>query len=66
MSRLDEMIAELEDTATRLRAGELDAAQAAQLVERCAEIAGRLGAELDRAAREAEAEEPAQGQERLL
>ena len=63
---LDTLIRELEDAAARLRAGEMDAQQAAALVERCAELAGRLGAELDRAAREAEREPAADGQEQLL
>ena len=60
---LDELVAELESVAARLRGGELEPADAAALVERCAELAGRIGAELDarsRAAGEAE------GQERLL
>ena len=60
------MIRELEESAARLRAGELDAAQAAELVERCAELAARVGAELDRAGREAERDDPAEGQEQLL
>ena len=63
---LDTLIRELEDAAARLRAGEMDAQQAAALVERCAELAGRLGAELDRVAREAEREPAAGGQEQLL
>lgn len=66
MSDLDQMIRELEESAARLRAGELDAAQAAELVERCAELAARVGAELDRAGREAERDDPAEGQEQLL
>ena len=66
MSDLDELIRELEASAERLRAGELDAAQAAELVERCAELAARVGAELDRAGREAERDAPAEGQEQLL
>ncbi len=63
---LDELIRELEGSAARLRAGELDATAAAELVERCAELAGLVGAELDRAGREADEEDAAQGQERLL
>ena len=51
---LEALIAELDGAAARLRAGELDAGEAADLVERCAELAGRIGAELDRAGREAE------------
>ncbi len=66
MSDLDQMIRELEESAARLRDGELDAAQAAELVERCAELAARVGAELDRAGREAERDDPAEGQEQLL
>jgi hypothetical protein len=60
---LDGLIAELDRTAARLRAGELDAAEAASLVDRCAELAGRLGAELDARARAAG---PDPGQETLL
>ena len=63
--RIDSLIAELEDAAARLRAGEMDAAEAAALVERCAELAGIVGGELDRAARETEREAPG-GQEQLL
>ena len=59
---LDRLIQELEEAATRLRAGEMDAGEAAVLVERCAELAGHLGAELDRSARAAASE----GQEQLL
>ena len=66
MSDLDGLIRELEESAKRLRAGELDALQAAELVEHCAELAARVGAELDRAGREAERDAPAEGQERLL
>ena len=62
MSELDDAIAELERTAERLRADDIDPAEAADLVERCAQMA-RLGAALDR-----QAAEPgeASGQERLL
>ena len=59
---LDSLIRELEAAAARLRAGEMEADEAAGRVERGAELAGRLGAELDRAAREPTAE----GQEQLL
>lgn len=65
-SNLDPLIAELERAAVRLRAGELDPAGAAGLVERCAELAARIGSELDRAGREAERDAPAEGQEQLL
>ena len=63
MSQLDELITELEDVAARLRAGDVPPDEAAGLVERCAELAARIGSQLDadsRAATEAE------GQERLL
>ena len=63
---LDILVRELEDAAARLRAGGLDADEAAALVERCAELAGRAGSELDRVAREADREPPAGGQEQLL
>ena len=62
---LDEAIAELESAAERLRRGDLDPVQAAALVEECAQLAARVGAELDRAARAAAADPPA-GQETLL
>jgi hypothetical protein len=65
MSRLDSLIDELEQTAARLRAGELDGDAAAQAVERCAELASQLGSELDLQARAAMAAEPP-GQEKLL
>jgi hypothetical protein len=65
MSRIDSLIDELEQTAARLRSGELDAADAADAVERCAELASQLGSELDLEARAATAGEPP-GQEKLL
>jgi exonuclease VII small subunit len=65
MSRLDSLVDELEQTAARLRSGELDADAAAQAVERCAELASQLGSELDLQARAATATEPP-GQEKLL
>lgn len=63
---LDLAIAELERAAERLREGELESEDAAALVERCAELASRVGAELDGAARAAAAEPPSSGQETLL
>ena len=54
---------ELEEAAARLRSGELAPEEAAALVERCAELAGRLSAELDAESRAAAESE---GQERLL
>jgi hypothetical protein len=62
---IDELVGELEQTATRLRQGDLEQGEAAQLVERCADLANRVGAQLERDAREAAAgEQP--GQEQLL
>ena len=66
MSDIDGLIRELEEVSARLRAGEMDADAAAELVERCAELAARVGAELDRAAREADRESPDAAQEQLL
>jgi hypothetical protein len=60
---LEELAAELEVVADKLRSGAVDADEAADLVERCAELAVRLGAALDARAREADA---SAGQERLL
>jgi hypothetical protein len=60
---LEELASELEAVADKLRAEAVDSDEAADLVERCAELAQRIGAEIDsrgRAAGEAE------GQERLL
>jgi hypothetical protein len=62
---LEVLAGELEAAAEQLRAGELDSDQAAELVERCAELAARLGSEVERLAREARAEAPP-GQETLL
>jgi hypothetical protein len=63
---LDDLIRELEDTATRLRAGDLEPAEAATLVDRCAELALQVGGGLDRVGREAERDLPDEGQEQLL
>jgi hypothetical protein len=54
---------ELESVADKLRSDAIDSEEAADLVERCAEIAARLGAEIDARARGAAESE---GQERLL
>ena len=62
MTALDDAIAELERAAERLRGEELTPEEAAELVERCAEIAARVGGELDRRA----AGDTAPGQETLL
>ena len=61
---LDALIAELEQTAYQLRSGEIPAEGAAAAVERCAELAAKLGAQLDALAREPEEQLP--GQEELL
>ena len=63
MSALDEAIAELESAAARLRSEDLAPEEAAELVERCAEIAARVSAELDR---RAAGDDQAPGQETLL
>ncbi|HEX8075442.1 MAG TPA: hypothetical protein VF545_10725 [Thermoleophilaceae bacterium] len=65
MSELDDSIAELEQAAARLRAEEIAADEAAELVERCAQLAARLGAELDREAAASSQEAPPD-QETLL
>ncbi len=60
MNELDSLFLELEGIAQRLRAEQLEPEQAAQLVDRCAGLAARIGSALDAEARETE------GQERLL
>jgi exonuclease VII small subunit len=60
---LDEAVAELERAAARLRAEELSSEEAAELVERCAELAAQVSAELDRRAAR---DDQAPGQETLL
>ena len=61
MNELDGVVQELERAAERLRAEDIDPDEAADLVERCAELAAGLGAALDRRAAGADAP----GQERL-
>jgi exonuclease VII small subunit len=63
-AELEELVAELENTADQLRAGDLSPEDAARAVERCAELAGRVGATLEAQARESEDVLP--GQEELL
>jgi hypothetical protein len=63
MTELDALVRELEQAAARLRSGELEADEAAELVERCAELASRLAAEVEA---ESRAATEAEGQERLL
>jgi hypothetical protein len=65
-AELEAAVRELEEAARELRAPDIDAARAAELVDRCAEIAAEIGKELDRAGREAERDAPSSGQERLL
>jgi hypothetical protein len=60
---LSALAEELESVADKLRAEAVDADEAADLVERCAELAARLGGEVDSRARGAGESE---GQERLL
>jgi hypothetical protein len=60
---LEDLATELESVAARLRSGELGADEAAELVQRSAELAARIGAELDARGRSADRLE---GQERLL
>jgi hypothetical protein len=60
---LDQLAAELESVADKLRADAIDADEAADLVERCADLAQQIGAEMDALSRSAGETE---GQERLL
>jgi hypothetical protein len=60
---LEELVTELENTADQLRAGDLTPEDAAAAVERCAELAARIGAALDAQAREPDEALP--GQEEL-
>lgn len=50
---LRQLTEQLEQTAAKLRAGELDPQEAARLVEECARLAGDATAELDRRTRAA-------------
>jgi hypothetical protein len=63
MSDTDQLAQELERVGARLRSGELGPVEAAELVDHCAELAARLGSELDAQSRRASESE---GQERLL
>jgi hypothetical protein len=60
---LEELASELESVADKLRAEAIDAEEAADLVERCADLAQRIGSEIDARSRTAG---EAEGQERLL
>jgi hypothetical protein len=65
MSELESIARELEQAAARLREEGVDPDEAADLVERCADLAARAGQELEREARATPAgEQP--GQETLL
>ena len=61
---IEQLVAELNQTADRLRDGSLDQGEAAELVERCADLAGRIGGRLERDARDAASGQS--GQEQLL
>jgi len=63
---LERAIRELEHAARELRDPEVTTDRAAELVDRCAEIANLVGAELARAGQQAERGEPGSGQESLL
>jgi hypothetical protein len=65
LDELNDLIARLEATAAQLREGELSSQDAAALIEECAGLASRAGAELDRQSR-ALAGEAAPGQDTLL
>ncbi len=60
---LEELAAELESVADKLRSDAIDSDEAADLVERCAELAQQIAAEIDARTR---AGGEAEGQERLL
>jgi hypothetical protein len=65
MSELESIARELDAAAARLREQDIDADEAADLVERCAELAARAGQELEREARATPSgDQP--GQESLL
>ena len=61
MSEIDplrHLTEQLEQTAAKLRSGELDPQEAARLVEECAGLAGDAAAELDRRVRAAADDAP--------
>ena len=51
-SDLDELTAQLEDAAARLRDGQLETEAAAELIDECARLAARAVSELEREAAE--------------
>ena len=63
--RLESLVERLERTAAELRAGDLDPAHAAALVDECARLAADAGAQLDAEMRAADAGTAAPGQLRL-
>ena len=63
---IEELVAELNQTADRLRDGTLEQGEAAELVEHCADLANRIGGQLERDARDAAAGTAQPGQEQLL
>jgi hypothetical protein len=63
VSELDAAVRDLERAAARLRSDEIEPEEAAELVERCAELAAALGSALDRQA--AAAGEAPRGEESL-
>ena len=65
LAELQSTITELERSATRLREEDLPREEAAELVEGCAQLAGRLGAALDRHSRSVD-HGSAPGQDELL
>jgi hypothetical protein len=62
---LEDLVERLERTAAQLRAGDLEPARAATLVDDCARLAADAGARLDAELRAAEAGPPSPGQLRL-
>jgi hypothetical protein len=62
---LEHVVERLERAAAELRAGELDPARAAALVDECARLAADAGAQLDAELRAAEAGSTGPGQLRL-
>jgi len=57
-NQLQHLTTQLEQTAAKLRGGELDPQEAARLVEECARLAGDAAAELDRRVRAAADDAP--------
>jgi hypothetical protein len=66
--QLHDLTVQLEQAAARLRDGELEPAEAAELVQACARLAGEAATELDRQVRAAAdaPDDPPPGQGELL